>query len=269
MKVLFAIVVALILINTSCRSTRKLTQVIAIKDSTEKLAPPNTDDSARLVAELFSNIEKNHIDFNSFSAKMKVDYLDSKGRKYDFNSFVRIQKDSIMWVSIIAALGIEAFRVKITPDSIQILDKLNKTIEKKPISYLQEITQLPFDFKTLQNLIIGNPVYMGETVTSFKQSGEIITMSLAGQFFKHLMTFRKADFALLFSKLDDVDITKSRTANLAYEEYEMNGTARFANQRRISVAEKNHMDVNLEFKQVEFNKPLSFPFSIPRNYKMK
>lgn len=269
MRIILAILTICALLFTSCRSTRKITEVVAVKDSTTKLIKPAADDSARLVAEAFDNIKKNHIDFNSFSAKMKVDYDDSKGRKYDFNSFVRIQKDSLMWISIVAALGIEAFRVKITPDTIMILDKLNKTIEIKPIAYLQEITQLPFDFNTLQNLIIGNPVYLDGSVTSFKKSDEITTMSIAGSFFKHLMTFRKGDFALVYSKLDDIDLSKSRTANLAYADYQMNGTSIFSNVRRISVAEKNRIDVDLEFKQVEFNKALTFPFNIPRNYKMK
>lgn len=252
----------------SCRSTRKITQVVT-KDSTAILVPPTADDSVRLVEETFAQIKRNNIDFNTFSAKVKVDYRDSKERKYDFNTFMRIRKDSTIWVSIIAALGIEAFRVVITPDSIKILDKLEKTYDMKPLSYLQEITKLPFDFKTLQDIIIGNPVYTEGDVTSIKQSDEMITMSLAGDFFKHLMTFRKSDYILLTSKLDDIDKSKNRTANLAYEDHSSDGTIRFSNRRKINIAEKTNLDVDLEFKQVEFNKQLSYPFSIPRNYKMK
>lgn len=266
------ILLAILIVSTalfSCRSTKKLTQVVVVTDSTTKPKPIPEDDSARMVAEVFENIKKNNIDFTTFSAKVKVDYADSKGQKYDFNTFMRIQKDSIMWVSIVAALGIEAFRVRITPDTVMILDKLNKTYTIKPISYLQEVTQLPFDFKTLQNLILGNPVYVEGDVTSFKLTGDIVTMSLAGNFFKHLLTFQKPQFTLISSKLDDVDKTRSRTASLLYEGHEPNGLLLFSNRRKIRIAEKNQLDVDLDFKQVEFNKPQAYPFSIPRNYKMK
>ena len=44
-----------------------------------------------------------------------------------------LQKDSVMWVSISATfLSIEAFRIFITPDTIIILNKLDKTVEYHP-----------------------------------------------------------------------------------------------------------------------------------------
>ena len=266
------ILLAILILSTfvfSCRSTRKLTKAVPVTDSTAIPKPLPKDDSAKMVAEVFDNIKKNTIDFNTFSAKVKVDYKDSKGKSYDFNAFIRLQKDSLMWVSIVAALGIEAFRVNITPDTVTILDKLDKTYTVKPISYLQEVTQLPFDFKTLQNLILGNPVYVEGDVTSFKLAGDVIAMSIAGNFFKHLLTFQKPQFTLVSSKLDDVDKTRSRTASLLYEQHEPNGVFLFSNRRKIRIAEKNQIDVDLEFKQVEFNKSQNYPFSIPRNYKMK
>ena len=38
--------------------------------------------------------------------------------------------------------------------------------------------------------------------------------------------------------------------------------------RNNSLSEKTKLDVLLDFKQVEFDKALSFPFSIPKNYKV-
>jgi hypothetical protein len=256
-------------LTTSCRSTRKISQAMVRKDSAVVITNPEEADSARLVREALDKISKNHIDFNTFSAKVKVDYQDSRDRKYDFNAFFRIQKDSVIWISIIAALGIEAFRIMITPDSVLILDKLNKTYESKSVSYLQEIAKLPFDFKTLQDLIIGNPVYIDGDITSYKQQENAVVMSTMGSFFKHFMTFSKDDFNLLFSKLDDVDLTRSRTANLTYEDYQTAGTWRFSNSRRITIAENTKLDIDMVFKQVEFDKPQNYPFQIPKNYKIK
>jgi hypothetical protein len=253
----------------SCRSTRKISSVMVIKDSAVVDTNPIESDSARIVHETIARMEQKHIDFNTFSAKVKVDYRDSKDRKYDFNAFIRIRNDSVIWVSVIAALGIEAFRVLITPDSVAILDKLEKTIQYQTVDYLQQITQLPFDFQTLQDLIIGNPVFTEGDVRSFQDKGSQYTLSMIGPFFKHFMTIDKTSTNLLYSKLDDIDPARSRTANLAYDDYQPNGTWQFANLRRITLAEKTKVDVDMEFKQVEFNKQQNYPFSVPRNYKLK
>ena len=41
----------------------------------------------------------------------------------------------------------------------------------------------------------------------------------------------------------------------------------FAQKRSITVAEKKNLEIRLNYKQYEFNETLSFPFSVPKNYK--
>jgi hypothetical protein len=252
----------------SCRSTRKITTVIAKKDSAVVVINPAESDSAKSVRATFDSIQKKRIKFTSFSSKVKVEYRDDKNRSLDFNAFLRMKKDSAIWVSIIAALNIEAYRVIITPDSITIMDKINRTIQHKPLSYLQSIIQVPFDYSTLEDLIIGNPVYLDRTVVAYADQGEKISLSTIGSSFKHYLTVGKNDLHLLFSKLDDVDQTRSRTANLSYTAYLLTGNWMFASNRSISLSEKNKLDIMLDFKQVDFDKQLAFPFSIPKNYKV-
>jgi hypothetical protein len=255
---------------TSCRSTRKITTVIAKKDSVVVVViNPAESDSAKNVRATLSNINAKKINFNTFSSKLKIDYNDDKNNRLDFNAFIRMKKDSAIWVSIIAALNIEAFRVLITPDSVTIMNKLERTIQKKPLSYLQELTKVPFDFTTLQDLIIGNPVYLDKNIISYTDQGDRISMSTIGDAFKHFITVSKNDLSVLFSKLDDLDATRSRTANLSYSEYAAVGNWMFAGMRKISLSEKTKIDVQLEFKQVEFDKPMTFPFAIPKNYRYK
>jgi len=158
--------IVLVLI-ASCRTTRKLTNVISTKDSVVTVVNPYDTDSAKSVRANMDKIKENQIKFKTFSSKIKVNYNDDKNRKFDFNTFFRMEKDSAMWVSIVAALNIEAFRVLIRPDSIIILDKLNKTVQRKPFGYLQSITKVPFDYPTLENLIVGNPVYLEKEVVAF------------------------------------------------------------------------------------------------------
>jgi hypothetical protein len=97
--------IALVLIaaaSTSCRSTKKISAAIQKRDTTAVIVTmPQREDTAMLVNELIENINRNQINFNTFSAKIKVDYWNSKGKQPDFTANVRIKKDSLIWVSIV------------------------------------------------------------------------------------------------------------------------------------------------------------------------
>jgi hypothetical protein len=67
--------------------------------------------------------------------------------------------------------------------------------------------------------------------------------------------------------MDDVDINRNRTCELNYDDYETKKGQNFATRRRITVSEKTKLDIKLNFKSYSFNETLSFPFSVPRNYK--
>ncbi|MFT3748065.1 MAG: DUF4292 domain-containing protein [Agriterribacter sp.] len=255
----------------SCRTSKKLQSAMTKKDTTiTLLVNPAESDSAKLVHTAFEKIRSNHIDFKTFSSKIKVDYKDSKQRNYDFNAFVRIQKDSVIWISIIAALGIEAFRVYITPDSVKIRNSLDKEAQFQSVSYIKELIKLPVDFFTLQDIIVGNPVFLDSTnVLMYKETEGSISLSTADSIFKQLLTMRKNDFAILHSKLDDVDATRNRTADFTYSDYTIIDGKLFSGDRKIAVAEKTRLEISLNIKQPEFDKPLNFPFNIPKNYKVK
>lgn len=255
----------------SCRSSKKLQSAITKNDTViTLLVNPAETDSARLVHTTFDKLKANHINFTSFTSKVKVKYKDSKQHNYDFNAFVRIQKDSIIWISINAALGIEAFRVTITPDSVKVRDNLDKYVQFRSVEYIKEIVQLPLDYYTLQDLIVGNPVFLDSSnVLLYKERENSISLSTMGNFFKHLLTMRKDDYAVLHSKLDDVDAARNRTADFTYDDIGNLDGRLFSSKRNITVTEKNKIDIELEYKQVEFNKEQSYPFNVPRNYKQK
>src|SRR5688572_9711280 len=130
--------------GNSCRSTRKIQTAITKKDTVQVIpvADPKAD-SMRYIHEVYDRIMKNRIDFNTFSAKVKVDFEGSDGKKSDFNAFIRLKKDSVMWISIIAAFGIEGFRVLITPDSVKVINKLDKVIQLRSVEYLREVSRIP------------------------------------------------------------------------------------------------------------------------------
>ncbi|MBD0367983.1 MAG: DUF4292 domain-containing protein, partial [Flavisolibacter sp.] len=146
-------------------------------------------------------MDANRIDFSTFSAKVDLDYRDAEGKKYDLNANIRMQKDSIIWVSVSAILGIDAMRVLITKDSVKLLDKLNKTFTARSVDYLQDVTALPLDLPTLQNLLVGNPVFFDTTaIASVTRSSDVISLLSVGRWFKNLITVADENKKLLRSK---------------------------------------------------------------------
>jgi outer membrane biogenesis lipoprotein LolB len=262
--------VSAIIIFGSCRSTRNIQTAIAKKDTIvagiDTSAKNLREDSIAFMQKTWAEVQANHIDFTTFSAKIDVDYQDAEGKKYDVNAHLRMYKDSVIWISITAILGIEGLRVLITPDSVKVLDKQNKTYSARSVSFLQEMTELPLDLKSLQDLLLGNPVYFSEPIISYSRDANTITMLSNSEYFKHLLTIAADDKLMQSSKLDDLDESRNRTCILTYSDYETKKNVKFTTRRRITVTEKKKLDIRLSFKQYDFNETLSFPFNPPKNY---
>ncbi len=256
------------ILMTSCRSTRKIQTAIAKKDSVQVLSPPlkSGDDSVAFIRQTVDTMRAGIINFTTFSAKVNVDYQGTDGKKYDVNANLRMYKDSAIWISITAVFGIEGLRAFITKDSVKILNKQDKVYTARSVAYLQEVTALPLDLHSLQQILVGNPVFVDSVIISYSKAGNTISLLTIGNWFKNLLTLNEM-FRIENSKLDDTDNTRSRTCNLSYSDYENKKGVLFSTKRRITVAEKSKLDIKLDFKSYDFNETLSFPFSVPKNFK--
>lgn len=265
------ITIAMLLVFSACRSTKKIQQAIVKKDtvamvtSVEKL--PTHEDTMRMVNEVLTNVQKKHIDFRTFSAKIKVDYSNNKGRQPDFVANVRMLKDSLIWISLSNDIGIEGIRVLISKDSIKLLDKLANTYQVRPLSHIQELSQIPFSFADLQSLLVGNPIFFNkDSITSYTNNVNGYTLLSIAPLFKNLLSVSN-DYSVQKSKLDDNDPTLNRTCDLIYNNYESKTGVSFSTQRQITISQQNKLDVELKFKDYKFNEELSFPFTVPKKFK--
>jgi len=272
-KIIYTACVSLVTLTFfSCKTTKQINKAIAPKDSAQvQLNDRSSIDSVVKLKNTVERLQQNYINFKTFNAKIKVDYQDNKGKQPDITAIVRIIKDSAIWMSLSATfLNIEVYRVLITKDSVLLMNKQDKEVQFRSLDYLQEVTEIPFDFKTLQDLLIGNPVFMDNTsIVSYKKIENNILLLNTGKFFKHLLTLSANQYLLLHSKLDDIDVNRNRTADITYGGYENKTGINFSTDREITISEKNKLDIQLNFKQYEFNKELSVSFNIPRNFKRR
>lgn len=254
-----------IVLFTSCRSTKNIQSAIAKKDNVEVVRDEHADSMA-FINDTYEKFTKNKLDVSSFSAKINADYISGDGKKYQVSIFLRMKKDSAIWISVNGALGVEGMRVLILNDSVRILNKLDREYHVRSMDYLQELTALPFNLQSMQDLILGNPVFIDSNFVSYATEGNNISLLNYGKWFRHLLTLDN-EFRLGSSKLDDVDVLRNRTCLLSYKEYDNTKGINFSINRVVSVSEKSKLDIILNFKQYEFNELLTFPFNVPKNYK--
>ena len=120
---------SIIALLASCRSTRQIQTAISKKDTTAvhiTSPEPTKIDSVAIIREILTDVNKNTIDYRTFTAKINADYSGADGKNYKLNVYLRMYNDSAIWLSANAILGIEAMRLLITKDSVKMLDNINK-----------------------------------------------------------------------------------------------------------------------------------------------
>ena len=224
-------------------------------------------DSSQIKREVFNKVIRNKIDFTSFSAKAKVEYT-ANGNSNDATAYVKLLKDSVLWLSLRGPLGIEGVRVLITKDSVKVINYLENNVQLRDINYLEEVASLPFDFATLQDLLIGNSVFIDSNITSISNLDDNkLQVTMEGYIFNHVATFTGTDYRLLESRLSDSDPVQPRTCSIVYSNYDNGAGVPFSTGRHINFTGKSNVELNLEYKSYTFNQAVSFPFNIPDDYK--
>jgi hypothetical protein len=221
------------------------------------------------VQDVLKTIEQKRIQYNTFNAKIKVEFYGQEENE-NFTVYLSIIKDSVIYAQLKGALGIVGMQAKITKDSVIIVRKYGeKYIQKRSISYLQELTKIPFDYNTVQDILVGNPIFINNNIVTYKITNENLLVFLLGNQFKNLLTIDNQTKQVLHSKLDDIDILKNRTCDITYSNYVQQNNVSFSTYRSISVSEKSKLDVNMDFKDYSFNEPLKYVFTLPKNFKIK
>src|SRR5579862_6803651 len=263
-RILYLLGFCLIIMIAGCLSAKKIQKVITTPVQKDTVKVVVTDDpkadSIRFINNVLQKILGNKIDFKTLSATIKVHYQASDGKDNDFTAHLLMLKDSIIWVRISATIvDYEAFRLLITPDSVKLINRLNKTYELRSVNYLQDVIHIPLNFKTIQDLLVGNPVYLDSNIVYYKKEPTHLVLMSVGNLFKNYLMVNKDNYRLQHSKLDDIDVTRARTCEITYSDYAPLDSIYFSTYRQVSVTEKASVDIQLNFKDYNFNKQLSFP----------
>jgi len=275
-KLVSTVIICIGLLN-ACKTVKKVAvikEAISKKDTAQVVIINETPkvDSALIVQGIIEKVAKTRIDFKTFNAKIKVDYESAQGTD-NYVVYLSMAKDSVIFIRIRGSfMGIpaEGMQIKINKDSVVLVSKVGKKyVQHRSIDFIQESTKIPFDFYSLQDLLIGNPIFLNNNIVSFKDGNEDLLVLMVGAVFKHLITLSHNNLLITHSKLDDIDMQRNRTCDISFSNYQSLGDFQFATYRKLVVAEKSKLDINMDFKEFSLNDPLKYTFVVPKNYQLK
>ncbi len=117
-----------------------------------KWATKTTTQSAKSV---LKKAEYNTNDIRWFTTNIKGK-ADFDKTSVPISAQLRMRKDSVIWMSMSALMGIEAVRVHITPDSVKFINRLNSTYFVGGIESLSVKYNLPLSFYELQDVLLAS-----------------------------------------------------------------------------------------------------------------
>jgi len=225
---------------------------VIILSSCNLLKKSNTDNNSSnnislSEKELIKKINSQNIspEWTSLNSKIKVN---KEGQEVTINAHIRIKKDSIIWISVKAPLGIEIFRTMITSDSVYYMNRMNKNYFIKHISHIREVVKADVSFIKLQEIIFASPNIT--VLNSNKENYEIL---------KDIFRVSKID-------LQETEDKKTSIRYSDYKDFSEIGGLYFPEKVFIEIKSEEDFTAEINYTKIKFNKTSSISFKIPKSY---
>lgn len=208
----------------------------------------------------------NSIDFNWFSAKIKTNY---QGPEESFSATlqVKIEKDKQIWISG-QKFGFEGVRMLIDQDSIRIINRLEKTYQVTDFSYLQKEFNLPANFQSVQDFLVGNPLMMSKDAM-YRLQNDTAKIALDGIEGNVMVSYilDKMSYKLENFTLKDTEANRKMTARqLDYQPTEKHGDFSYLREIELESEETQKVSVVMTYSRVDFDEQKTMSFSVPSSY---
>lgn len=252
----------LLVLSTGCHTTKKVVKT-PVKTPVEN---PSVTTVPLSADSLLTRLKENSINYKTFSAKAKLNFTTPKESQKGITTYIRMQKDSAIWISVRPVLGIELIRVLITPDSVKMINFFKKTLTVAGADSLQQLLHIPYSFSALQDLIIGNPVLL-TSPENIQPHGDTIVFSCTKENMTSHYQLASNTFLLLANQLIlGSDTGAARSSNQLFQNYGDLDGQHFSLNRVIDVHSSKPAHIEISFSKVELNEPVGLPFPEPSGY---
>jgi hypothetical protein len=223
----------------------------------------------------FSSVLDNSLYFNTLSARLNLE-LTTPNKKLSSRAALKMRNDTVIQISVQPLLGIEAFKIELTKDSIKLIDRLNKRYISENYERIKREMAIDFNFNNLQALLSNSLFMPGKEYLTSKEFKLFRYTSHSG---------KDAEFSiedamgLIYRFIADSEeklcLTTVRnnsgtiTLKWKYDDFQNIGNKRFPMKMTINLrlSEENRGDVTLLFSDPEINTRITTDFKIPAGYR--
>ncbi|QHL88381.1 DUF4292 domain-containing protein [Nibribacter ruber] len=219
--------------------------------------------------ETINKVNVVNIDYNYLSAKGNVQL---ESQNLSANVTMRLKRDEMIWATV-SKLGIEAVRLKITPDSVYMINRLKQEYFAGSYALLQQKYKIDVNFKELQDILVGNFVPGDPAKEKYMEMGPIQHVR---QLRNNLQVDQFVDTTRYKLKRIEVrNLTNKDLMTMDYQEFDKVNGKPFPMALLLTIqqpegnAAKTTV-VAVKHKQVSVSETsLDFPFSVPSDYERK
>lgn len=227
-------------------------------------ATSSVKSSERTTAQYLDAIQQHQNNFKTFTTKANTK-LGIDGKEFDVTLNIRIKNGEGIWVSVTAIAGFEVARALITPDSLQVMDRINNEYLKKPFSYITKFTNPEVDYHTLESLLVGNIVPLALNKNEqFLMNDEGLNLAGSKGTLNFLLILNKAFKAF---KIDLNDSRAQQSLEVKVTDFEKIEEQLFPKSISLtSQAGKQQIAVEMDYNKTQLNVPVEFPFNVPKRF---
>ncbi len=214
-----------------------------------------------------SDLVVDPFDFQYLTAKAKIRFDDGT-KELGGTANLRVQKDSVIWMSISPGLGVEVGRLLISTDSIFFIDRLNRNYLSLGYEQLSSEYNFDINYKLIEAIVIGNLIFPYKR-ESLKKEPE--GLSYTQDFDNYVFTNYIGNVSHKLERLNVKDLDTETSISVNYGEFKEVGeeifpfmieaTLNFASDAKHST----NISIGFNRAQIE-NGPLKFPFDVPDKY---
>lgn len=229
-------------------------------------APGKVATEPRTAQFLVKKLQGRNLDaVKRMSAQTRI-YVEGDGQSMSANGNIVWVRDSAIWLNV-KKFGLEAARVLVTPDSVFMINRLQKTWNSRSLESLQSEYQLPGGFDLLQDFLLGR-AWMDKEM-ELKSDIDEGLHRLAGSNGVVAADYRIEEGSFLLKSESFLQPRTARNVRFSFENYQKTKYAGLYPLIRTIQAfspETKDVQFELEFLHVDFNTPAPYRFEIPANY---
>ncbi len=216
---------------------------------------------------VIKNHYNNAFDKETITAKLKVKYS-GKSNLPGVTASLRIKKDETIWVSL-TKFGFPVGKVLITPNRVTYYEKINRTYFDGDFSLLSNWLGTELNFEKVQNLLFGQAILNlkdEKFLLDLHKDKYQLTPKKKNDLFSILFLINPINFKINSQKINQKEENKTLTIN--YNNYTKIDNEVFPKEIHIIASDtQNTSSIDVNYKSIVFNSPVSFPFKIPKHYK--